>query len=1309
VTSQIAVAVVCCARRKEVGSLRPWWGSVQVTRAIVVGALFVALAAFASVLLQSASATPNPTSVTIAGSLQSAAGCAGDWDPACAVTHLSYDANDDVWQGTFTLPGGSYEYKAALNDSWAENYGLHAELNGANIPLNLASGGSVKFYYDHKSHWITDNVGSTIAVAPGSFQSELGCPSDWDPGCLRSWLEDPDGDGVYTFVTTALSAGLYETKVAINESWDENYGQGGVPNGPNIPFTVPFTGAPVTFSYVAATHVLTVTVPAGHGDLSHFDLARKDCIGTARNTTSKVWFTLANGVLSDVYYPTVDNTNVETLQYVVTDGSTFTDLQTRDMTYDVAPLGDAGGMACKVTATAKSGKYEIDTEYITDPSRSSVLMHVEFKPHESGLKLYLRFDPTVNGNGGGGSGNGGADSATIDTSTGHSALVASDPVIATNAANRDYAQPVYEALDGPLMDASSGLAGTASDAIDATGTDVANGNVVQHARVALDANGTATLALGFGSSQAGAVGTSESSLATGFDKSLDDYVKGWKKYDNSLTKPHTEKLQTLSLAERKQLEDEYYVSANVIKASEDKTFPGAIVASLASPWGQAISAGDPTNTYFGSYREVFARDLYEAWTGLISDGDLATARDATLFLFDRQQLPDGSMPRNSLVNGKLAPDSFGTQLDEAAYPLVMADRLGLSDPSLYTQHVKPAANFIAAHGPAFGVERWEEQNGYSPSTIAAEIAGLVAAADLAHANGDTASAAVWLGVADDWQRQIKSWTVTTTGPLAPRYFIRLSKTGDPNAAITYGLGNGGPTLDQRQVIDAGFLELVRLGELPATDPDVLASLPVVDGNIRADTASGPGWHRYNGDGYGDRASDGRPWAPTGQGTGHLWPALSAERGEQQLATGDAGGAADLLLGIDRFASGIGLIPEQDWEQPDLAASPFGTDPTLASIGFANGGAAGSASPLTWSAASFVRLAADLAAGRNVALPASTFARYVAHKQGKTTLTVSSPDDGSAVTGSPVTVTGTTAPGNAVYVAATNTDANTATTVASTTAAGDGSFSVGVAVTGGTTVLNTVAVNPSGATAHDRRAVFFDFVPGTLVFDVTDPSGDDNGPGTYGYPTDTAFHAGAFDIERFQVYDAGSDVIFRLQTRDLTETFGNPLGAQLVDVYVHVPGAAPTSTAATNATRNFTIAPAGAWSRVIQVQGFGHLRFEDATGTALGTPAVSANALSRFITFSVPKAALGQPASGWSFTVVLTGQDGFNPDQARDFAPTPQPFLFGVCAPGGSSSICAVDPATVPKAIDVLTPPGISQATELDPTLGPVVLQGVTMP
>ncbi len=258
----------------------------------------------------------------------------------------------------------------------------------------------------------------------------------------------------------------------------------------------------------------------------------------------------------------------------------------------------------------------------------------------------------------------------------------------------------------------------------------------------------------------------------------------------------------------------------MLKASEDKTFPGAVVASLASPWGQAINAGDDVNgkpVYYGSYREVFARDSYEAFTGFLADGDLATARAQARFLLDDQQLPTGEIPRNSLLNGKAAPDTGGDQLDETADPILMAYLSGLGgDDTLWTEHIKPAADFLVAHGPSFGVERWEEQSGYSPSTIAAEIAGLTAAAAIAAQHHDTADARVYQATADDFQRNVQGWTVTSTGPdsSAP-YFLRLSKTGDPNAAITYNLSNGGPTVAQDTVIDGGFQELVRLGELSA--------------------------------------------------------------------------------------------------------------------------------------------------------------------------------------------------------------------------------------------------------------------------------------------------------------------------------------------------------------------------------------------------------------------------------------------------------------------------------------------------------------
>ena len=241
-------------------------------------------------------------------------------------------------------------------------------------------------------------------------------------------------------------------------------------------------------------------------------------------------------------------------------------------------------------------------------------------------------------------------------------------------------------------------------------------------------------------------------MSQDFGRAWLDYERRWYRYDAGLRKP-ARRLGPAAIRE-------YYESVNVVKASEDKTFTGAIAAGLASPWGQSVPAGNFTNgepTYFGSYREEFSRDMYEAFTGLLVAGDIQTARDATLFLFDRQQQPDGSMPRNSLPNGKPAPDTGGLQLDECSYPILMDWQSGLAgDRQLYLQHVIPAADFVVAHGPSDGSERWEEQSGYSPSTIAAEIAGLTAAAAIARVQGDIPRARLYQATADDYARNIKA-------------------------------------------------------------------------------------------------------------------------------------------------------------------------------------------------------------------------------------------------------------------------------------------------------------------------------------------------------------------------------------------------------------------------------------------------------------------------------------------------------------------------------------------------------------------------
>ena len=1068
------------------------------------------------------------------------------------------------------------------------------------------------------------------------------------------------------------------------------------------------------------------TAPGGPGTESYFDLARKDCVGTARNTTSKVWFTVADGMLSDTYWPTIDATNVHTLQYLVTDGHSFTDLQARDMTYTVRP--DPTGMACTVIASDAAHGYTITTTYLADPARDAVLMHVKFSG-PAGDRLYVRLNPLAGGTGGGGAQNAGGNSAVLATVDGGPVPVAYNTSTSTDAVNRSYAVPTYEALEssGGFSAASVGYAGTASDGAAmlaashtlTTYTSAPDGHVVLTAAVRLGADHAANLALGFGTTQAQALSVAGASVSQHFGAVLGRYLAGWAQYDSHLRAP-SPALGTAAVRE-------YYDSVNVVKASEDKTFPGAIVAGLASPWGQSVPAGDYTNgqpTYFGSYREVFARDLYEAFTALLVAGDLKTARAATYFLFDRQQTVDGSLPRNSLLNGLAAPDTGGLQLDETAYPILMAWQSGLaSDSALYHQHVIPAADFLVAHGPSDGVERWEEQSGYSPSTIAAEIAGLTAAAHIAAANNDPARARLYQATADHFARNVQRWTVTTTGPYAPKYFIRVSKTGDPNAAISYYLGNGSVTADQRSVVDAGFLELVRLGILPAGNPNVVASLPVVDSVLERSTPSGPGFYRYgtsqpgSQDGYGDCyqpgptscSPTGAPWAPTGTGSGHLWPVLDGERGEYDLAAGQAGAATSLLTAMRNMTSGQGLEPEQVWEDPALPASPYGTNPATASIGFAPGHPAGSASPLTWAQAQYARLALDISAGRVLETPGIVTSRYVTHGMpGSLPLTVTSPASGSSVTTATVTVTGTTAPGASVTAEAEPSTGGAAATGAAT-ADSAGHFSLQVPASFGTTTI-TVTATAGGRTGYDQLQVTDVALPGTTVLTATDPTGDDNGPGTYAYPTASAFAPGAFDLTGMQVSQTASDVYVQVSIRNLAPTFGAAFGAQLLDIYVCNPAAASTSTAAAYPTRNYTIAPADAWSQRIEAQGFAPVIWQDATGASLGSARLVVDQPSGTATIILPRATFGSVGPGWVFTVALTGQDGYSKDQARAFTPTPTGYTFGVCPSAGyPSPICAVAPAAVPEVMDTITPPGITQAAELDPVTGPVVLHGLTVP
>jgi glucoamylase len=382
---------------------------------------------------------------------------------------------------------------------------------------------------------------------------------------------------------------------------------------------------------------------------------------------------------------------------------------------------------------------------------------------------------------------------------------------------------------------------------------------------------------------------------------------------------------------------------------------------MAWVWGQIPG-------YNGPYHLVWSRDLYQMATAELAAGDRAAAGRGLDYLWTRQQKPDGCLPQNSNLDG--SPHWGGLQLDEVADPILLSWQLGRTDAGTWS-HVQRAADCILTNGPVTQ-ERWENATGYSPASIAAEIAGLVCAAQIAQANGANADAARYLSTADDWRAQLGNWTVTTNGPLSsPPYFLRLSVDGDANAGTAYTLSDGGPTVDQRTVVDTSFLELVRLGVLRADDPAVLSTLPVVDRELGVNTPSGQFWHRYNHDGYGETLDD-RPFG-TNDGIGRLWPIFAGERGEYELAASElagdlAAGRAAALKRLDAIANTANdgfMLPEQVWDDNP----PSGTAGRLPGTG------TGSATPLGWTHAQFIRLAWSIDAARPIEQPSVVSCRY----------------------------------------------------------------------------------------------------------------------------------------------------------------------------------------------------------------------------------------------------------------------------------------------------------------------------------------------
>ncbi len=714
---------------------------------------------------------------------------------------------------------------------------------------------------------------------------------------------------------------------------------------------------PLAVAALAAAPIAAATgspprvAPGAPGAKVTWAPADKHGFGTSTSTASKVWFTLEAGELTEVYYPRLDTPSYRDLQFVITAPHGLVE-QERDSTVQRTELVDPRSLTYRQIDTDRRGRWRLTKTYVTDPARATVAINVRFQSLTGRpYRLYLLAHPQL--------ANGQPESGSCTPAR----LLARGGAMAAAVVS---APTLTRASCGYAQSASDGWTQLSRHHRLIAYAAAPNGNVVETGLTSLTGTRGHQLlevALGFGTTPAGAISTARTTLRTAWSKLQRHYQAGWHAYLASLHRPPS---SLASAAERR----EYTVSEMVLAASEDKTYRGAFVASPTMPWEWGTGLQTPS----GPYHLVWARDLYEIATALIADGDTSGAQRALRFLFDYQQEPDGSFPQNSDVNG--APVGTNLQLDEVADPIILAWQLGQRDPATWS-HVKRAADFIVGWhddqghaAPYTPQERWENQAGYSPATIAAEIAGLVCAADLAQANGDSASAARYLATADAWRAHLNGWTLTTTGPYGPAYYLRLTKDGNPNAGTTYSVGDSGPTLDQRRIVDPSFLELVRLGVEPANDPNIVATLHVVDAQLGVATPRGEFWHRYTGDGYGEER-DGSPWRtklPDGSQItiGRAWPIFAGERGEYELAAGLP--AAARLAAMAAAANDVGLLPEQVWDQNPPAGKP----------GFASGTPTTSATPLEWTHAQFIRLAWSIASGRVIEQPAVVACRYVRH-------------------------------------------------------------------------------------------------------------------------------------------------------------------------------------------------------------------------------------------------------------------------------------------------------------------------------------------
>ncbi len=705
---------------------------------------------------------------------------------------------------------------------------------------------------------------------------------------------------------------------------------------------------------------MTNNAPGGPGIEARWTSSAKDGVGSVLSPNSRVWFTVSHGILNEIYYPRVDQACTRDCGLIITDGETMWD-EKRDLDHHVE-LMDRLVPAYNLTNTAPDGSFRIIKKIVTDPKRDVVLQRIKFEDLKPELgrnfKLYALLAPHLVNKGADNTGwRGDYKGIPMLFATGGSSALAFAPSV-------------------PWRRMSVGYVGT-SDGYQ----DIAHhkqmtceyeratlGNIAMTGEIDLEScDGEFTLAIGFGRVPEEAGHRTRASLHDGFYMAFDAYAESWRKW-------HKE-LEVLDRTDNSVTLDPYRVSASVIRAHEATAFTGGYIASLAIPWG--FSKGDDD---LGGYHLVWPRDLCETAGALAAMGAKDEVRNVLLYLQTVQEF-DGHWPQNMWLDG--SPYWSGLQMDECAFPILILDMahrhkmLKPGDLEDFLPMALKAASFVARFGPVTGQDRWEEDAGYSPFTLAVEIAALVAAADLFQQCGYEREAQYVLETADTWNDQIERWTYASGTELAKSlkidgYYVRISPVDESDAESPvdgFVAIKNRPPEDYNQrasmIISPDALALVRFGLRGADDQRIKDTITAIDHLLKVDLPQGPGWRRYNLDGYGEHADGG---AFNGTGIGRVWPLLSGERGHYEVMAGNMKNAQEMLEMMEKSANSGALLSEQVWDSDDIPDKEL-----------IRGRPTGSAMPLVWAHGEYVKLLRSIRDGKVFDLPPQTEERYIKQK------------------------------------------------------------------------------------------------------------------------------------------------------------------------------------------------------------------------------------------------------------------------------------------------------------------------------------------